>query len=139
MITLEQARTMIAEARRAGREKALKPLAIIVLDAGGHALAFEREDGSSPGKFEIAMGKAYGCVMLGMPGSALMARAETQAYFMTAANGAYGGKLLPVPGGVLVLRDGAVVGAVGVTGDTSENDAAVAVVGIEAAGYEASA
>jgi len=139
MITLEQARTMIAEARRAGREKALKPLAIIVLDAGGHALAFEREDGSSPGKIEIAMSKAYGCVMLGMPGSALMARAETQAYFMTAANGAYGGKLLPVPGGVLVLRDGAVVGAVGVTGDTSENDAAVAVVGIEAAGYEASA
>jgi hypothetical protein len=80
----------------------LKPLSVVVLDAGGHVLAFEREDGSSPGRFEIARGKAYGAVMLGMPGSAQMARAEQQAYFMAAVNGAYGGKVVPVPGGVLV-------------------------------------
>jgi uncharacterized protein GlcG (DUF336 family) len=139
MITLDQARTMISEARRKGAEMGLKPLSVIVLDAGGHTLAFEREDGAAPGRYEIAQGKAYGCVMLGMPGSAQMARAEAQAYFMAAANGAYGGKVIPVPGGVLVLQDGVVVGAVGVTGDTSENDAAVAVVGIEAAGFEAKA
>lgn len=137
MITLDEARVMIAQTRAAGREMGLKPLAVIVLDAGGHTLAFEREDGSSPGKYQIAHGKAYGCVMLGMSGSAMMARAEAQAYFMAAANGVYGGKLLPVPGGVLVVKGGAVVGAVGVTGDTSDNDAAVAVAGIEAAGYEA--
>jgi uncharacterized protein GlcG (DUF336 family) len=138
MITLDQARIMVAEARAKGRALGLKPLTVAVLDAGGHLLAFEREDGASPGRFEIARGKAYGAVMLGMGGKAQMARAEGQAYFMAALNGAFGGKVVPVPGGVLV-RDagGALIGAVGVTGDTSDNDAAAAVAGIEAAGYSA--
>ncbi len=139
MISLEQARTMIAVARQTGRDMGLKPLSVVVLDAGGHVLAFEREDGAAPGRFEIAQGKAYGAVMLGMPGSAQMARAEAQAYFMAAVNGVYGGKVIPVPGGVLVIEGGTVVGAVGVTGDTSDNDATAAVAGIEAAGLEASA
>ncbi len=139
MISLDQARVMIEVARRTGREKGLKPLSVCVLDAGGHLLAFEREDGSSPGRFEIARGKAYGAVMLGMPGSAQLARAEAQPFFMAAVNGAFGGQVVPVPGGVLVLSDGAVVGAVGITGDTSDNDAAAAVAGIEAAGFEAQA
>ena len=137
MITLEQAQTMIAVARDKGREMGLKPLSVAVLDAGGNLLAFVREDGASPGRFEIARGKAYGCVMLGMPGSAILARAEQQSYFVAALNGAYDGKFIPVPGGVLVMQGDAVVGAVGVTGDTSDNDAAVAVVGIEAAGFAA--
>lgn len=139
MITLDQAKVMIDVARKTGREMALKPLSVVVLDAGGHLLAFEREDGASPGRFEIARGKAYGAVMLGMPGSAQMARAEGQAYFMAAVNGAFGGKVVPVPGGVLVMQGDAVVGAVGVTGDTSDNDAAAAVAGIEAAGFAAKA
>ncbi|MGP1355561.1 GlcG/HbpS family heme-binding protein [Roseicyclus sp.] len=139
MISIEAARKMIEVARAKGRELGLKPLSVAVLDAGGHLLAFEREDGASPGRFEIARGKAYGAVMLGMPGSVQMARAEGQAYFMAAVNGAFGGKVVPVPGGVLVLKDGVVLGAVGVTGDTSDNDAAAAVAGIEAAGFEASA
>jgi len=135
MITLDAARIMVAGARAKGRDLGLKPLSIAVLDAGGHLLAFEREDGASPGRFEIARGKAYGAVMLGMPGSAQMARAEDQGYFMAAVNGAYGGKVIPVPGGVLVKDDtGAVIGAVGVTGDTSDNDAAAALAGIAAAG-----
>jgi uncharacterized protein GlcG (DUF336 family) len=137
MISLDQARVMIEVARRTGREMGLKPLSIVVLDAGGHPLAFEREDGASPGRFEIARGKAHGAVMLGMPGSVQKARAEDQPYFMAALNGAFGGRLVPVPGGVLVIADGVVVGAVGVTGDTSDNDAAVAVAGIEAAGFDA--
>lgn len=138
MITLDEARTMISEARAQGRAKELRPLAVVVLDAGGHVLAFEREDGASPGRFEIAYGKAYGAVMLGMPGSAQMARAEEQAYFMAAVNGAFGGKVIPVPGGVLVKDDaGRIIGAVGVTGDTSENDAEAAEAGIAAAGYTA--
>ena len=119
-----------------GRELELKPLSVVVLDAGGHLKAFEREDGASPGRFAIAQGKAYGAVMLGMAGTAQMARAESQAYFMAAVNGAYQGQVIPVPGGVLVRNGhGAIVGAVGVTGDTSDNDAAAAVAGIEAAGY----
>lgn len=135
MITLEQAKTMVSVARAKGRELGLKPLSVAVLDAGGHLLAFEREDGASPGRFEIARGKAYGAVMLGMPGSAQMARAEDQAYFMAAMNGAFDGKVVPVPGGVLVKdASGAVIGAVGVTGDTSDNDAKAAVAGIIAAG-----
>ncbi|PWK62101.1 GlcG/HbpS family heme-binding protein [Roseicyclus mahoneyensis] len=139
MITLDEARAMIAVARAKGREMGLNPLSVVVLDAGGHPLAFEREDGASPGRFEIARGKAYGAVMLGMPGSVQKARAEEQPFFMGAVNGAFGGRLVPVPGGVLVLQDGVVVGAVGVTGDTSDKDAAVAVAGIEAAGFEARA
>jgi len=134
-MTLDQARTIIGAARDKGREMGLKPLSVAVVDAGGNLLAFEREDGAPPGRFAIAHGKAHGAVMLGMPGSAQMARAEAQPYFMAALNGVYGGQLIPVPGGVLVRgADGAVIGAVGVTGDTSDNDAAAALAGIEAAG-----
>jgi len=134
-VTLEQARTMIAETFKKGHELGLKPLSAVVLDAGGHVQAFEREDGAAPGRFGIAHGKAYGAVMLGMAGRAQMARAEQQAYFMAAVNGVYGGKVIPVPGGVLVRdKKGAVIGAVGVTGDTSDNDAIAAMSGIDAAG-----
>lgn len=118
-----------------GQALGFKPLSVVVLDAGGHVIAFERADGASPGRFAIAHGKAYGAVMLGMAGSAQMKRAEDQAYFMAAVNGAFGGQVIPVPGGVL-LRDaaGAVIGAVGVTGDTSDNDVIAGMAGVEAAG-----
>lgn len=133
-VKLNKARVMIRKTLEKGREMGLKPLSVVVLDAGGHVQAFEREDGAAPGRFAIAHGKAYGAVMLGMAGTAQMARAEAQAYFMNAVNGVYGGQVIPVPGGVL-LRDakGAVIGAVGVTGDTSDNDAIAAMAGIEAA------
>jgi len=134
-IALRLARTIISKTRAKGREMGLKPLSVVVLDAGGHVVAFEREDRAAPGRFAIAHGKAYGAVMLGMPGSAQMARAEEQGYFMNAINGVYGGHVVPVPGGVIMRnKAGAVVGAVGVTGDTSENDAVAAVTGIEAVG-----
>jgi uncharacterized protein GlcG (DUF336 family) len=134
-ISLRKARTIIRKALEKGRELEFKPLSVVVLDAGGHVQAFEREDGASPGRFAIAHGKAYGAVMLGMAGTAQMARAEQQAYFMNAVNGLYGGQTVPVPGGIL-MRDkkGAVIGAVGVTGDTSDNDAAAGLAGIEAVG-----
>lgn len=134
-ITLNKARKILRKTIAKGRELELKPLAVVVLDAGGHVQAFEREDGSAPGRFDVARGKAHGAVMLGMAGTAQMARAEQQHYFMTAVNGLFGGAVVPVPGGVL-LRDkkGAVIGAVGVTGDTSDNDVIAAVAGIEAAG-----
>lgn len=137
-ISLRKARTIIRKTFEKARELELKPLSVVVLDAGGHVQAFEREDGAAPGRFEIAFGKAYGSVMLGIPGSAQMARAESQAYFMTCVNGAYGGKVIPVPGGIL-LRDkkGAVIGAVGVTGDTSDNDVIAGLAGIDVAGLSA--
>ena len=139
-ITLEQARTIIGTALEYGGTRALKPLSVIVLDAGGNCRAFARSDGASPGRFEIAHGKAYGAVMLGMPSSKLKQRAEAEAYFVAAANGAFRGKLIPVAGGVLVRdNNGAVLGAVGITGDTSEYDALAAAAGIEAVGLVAEA
>jgi uncharacterized protein GlcG (DUF336 family) len=134
-ISLRKARTIIRGAPAKGRELELKPLSIVVLDAGGHVKAFEREDDASPGRFAIAHGKAYGSVMLGMAGQAQMARADQQPYFMNAVNGVFGGQLVPVPGGVLVRdKKGAVIGSVGVTGDTSDNDVLAALAGLEAGG-----
>ena len=134
-IDLKTARAVIEGARAAGRDQGFKPLTVVVLDGGGHVVAAEREDGSSNKRFEIAFGKAHGALALGMGSRAIMARAEQQAYFITAATSAIGGALVPVPGGVLV-RDaaGALVGAVGVSGDTSDNDEVAAIAGIQAAG-----
>ena len=134
-LSLTRARTIIRKALTKGRAENFKPLSVVVLDTGGHVKAFEREDGAAPGRFAIAHGKAYGAIMLGMAGRAQMARAEQQAYFMAAVNGVYGGQVVPVPGGVLVRdKRGTIVGAVGVTGDTSDNDVIAAVAGIEAVG-----
>jgi uncharacterized protein GlcG (DUF336 family) len=85
-------------------------------------------------RFDIAFGKAHGALALGMGSRALMVRAEQQAYFIDAARAAIGGALVPVPGGVLVRASGLVVGAVGVTGETSDKDEAAAIAGIQAAG-----
>ena len=136
-ITLAQANTIIDATLAKGHDMGLKALAVVVLDAGGHVKAFAREDGASAGRFAIAQGKAYGCVMLGMGGTAQMARADQQAYFMTAMNGAFGGQVVPVPGGIIVRGDdGGLIGAVGVTGDSSENDLEAGMAGIAAAGLK---
>ena len=133
-ISLETAKIITAGVRAAGNERGLKPLTVVVLDAGGHVLSVEREDGASNNRFEIAFGKAYGALALGMGSRSLMARAEQQAYFITAAAAAIGGRLVPVPGGVLVKdAAGTVVGCVGVSGDTSDNDELAAISGIESA------
>ncbi len=137
-MNLALARTIIAAARTAAAAKGMKPLSIVVLDRGACVTAFEREDGSSNKRFEIAFGKANGALALGVGSRALMKRAESQAYFVSAASSAIGGALIPVPGGVLILdASGATIGAVGVTGDTSDNDEIAAIAGIEAAGLVA--
>ncbi|SHJ37372.1 Uncharacterized conserved protein GlcG, DUF336 family [Palleronia salina] len=139
-ITSEQALKAVTETLTEGVSRGLKPLSAIVLDAGGHPLAFQRADGASPGRYAIAHGKAYGAVMLGMTGSAQMKRAEDQHYFMTAANGVFGGAVVPVPGGILIRDDaGAVIGALGVTGDTSDNDAEAGLAALKAAGLSGEA
>jgi uncharacterized protein GlcG (DUF336 family) len=135
---LDTARQLILGARAAGTSLELKPLTVVVLDAGGQIRAAEREDGASNARFEIAFGKANGALALGMGSRALMARAEQQPYFIAAATAAIGGSLVPVPGGVIVEdADGEVLGAVGVSGDSSDNDEAAAVAAIEAAGLVA--
>jgi uncharacterized protein GlcG (DUF336 family) len=139
-ISLDTARTVIEAGRAHARDTDCKPMTVVVLDAGGHVTAVEREDGSANKRFEIAFGKAHGALALGLGSRALMARAEQQPYFIAAVTSAVGGALVPVPGGVLVRdADGTLLGAVGVTGDTSDNDEAVAVAGIEAAGLTAQA
>ena len=107
-----------------------------MVDAGGHAKAFERQDGASTARYQIAYGKAHGSIAMGLGSRALYERSERQPYFLDAVNSAVGGALIPVPGGVLI-RDaqGAIIGAVGVTGDNSDNDEIAAVAGIEAAGF----
>lgn len=133
-IGLETAKSITAGVRAAAKEHGLKPLTVVVLDTGGHVVSVEREDGSSNNRFEVAFGKAYGALALGMGSRALMARAEQQAYFITSVTAAIGGRLVPVPGGVLIKDGtGAVIGCVGVSGDTSDNDELAAISGIESA------
>ena len=137
-LPLETARTIVAAARAHAREAGLKPLTIVVIDAGGHVVAAEREDGASNRRFEIAFGKAHGAISMGLGSRALMARAEQQPYFIAAVTSAVGGSLIPVPGGVLVRdAEGDLVGAVGITGDSSDHDEAAAVAAIEKAGLTA--
>ncbi|MGE3621612.1 MAG: heme-binding protein [Acidimicrobiia bacterium] len=136
-LPLAAARTIIATALAEGEAAGMKPLSVVVLDAGGNVTAFERSDGASNQRFAVAHGKAFGALGMGMGSRALMARAEAQPTFVNAVTAAFGGALIPVPGGVLVTtgEGGEVVGAVGVTGDTSDNDERAAVAGIEAAGF----
>ena len=137
-ITLRKARTIISKALAKGREAGMKPLTVVVLDAGGHVKAVEREDGASNGRFDVARGKASGALEMGLGSRALFNRAETQAYFLLATGNIFPNGLVPVPGGVLVRdRKGQIAGAVGISGDTSDNDEAAAIAGIEAAGFAA--
>lgn len=137
-VTLAVARSIIAAALAHGEGAGLKPLCVVVLDGGGHVRACERTDGASNLRFEVAHAKAYGALGLGMGSRGLMARAEQQPTFIAAVNGVLGGRLVPVPGGVLVREGGgALIGAVGVSGDTSDNDEHAAVAGIEAVGLTA--
>jgi uncharacterized protein GlcG (DUF336 family) len=135
---LDVANLVVSTALARADELGLQPLAVVVLDAGGHVVALQRQDKASNKRAEIAYGKAHGALSLGVGSRALMARAEQQPYFIAAATAAVGGALIPLPGGVLV-RDagGDLVGAVGVSGDASDNDELVAVAGIEAVGLTA--
>lgn len=139
-ISLAKANRIIAMSFTKGRELGLKPLAVSVLDAGGHPIAFQKQDGASMMRFEIATGKAYGVLALGVGGRAVNKIASDRPHFFTGLSGVSGGRIVPVPGGVLVkTKSGEIVGAVGITGDTSDNDEAAAIAGVEAAGFIADA
>ncbi|KQU51924.1 hypothetical protein ASG72_10575 [Bosea sp. Leaf344] len=138
MLTLAQAQTILSTALAYAGEHGLKPLAIAVLDARGAQKAFIAQDRTSLKRGEIAIGKAHGAVAMGIGSRALHKMALDRPYFVEAATHAVGGLLVPVPGGVLIKDEaGLVLGAVGISGDTSENDEAAAVAGIAAAGLQA--
>lgn len=136
-LSLEIAQKIVSGALAYAKEQELKPLAVAVLDARGALKAFAAQDGTSLKRGEVALGKANGALALGMGTRALMKRAEQQPYFINSVTSAIGGSLVPVPGGVLIKQAGSVIGVLGISGDTSDNDEAAAVAGITGAGLDA--
>lgn len=138
MLTLNQASIIVDRALEEGRSRGFNPLCVVVLDAGGHMMALKRDERASIYRPEIATGKAAGCLGMGFGGRELAKRAQAMPAFFTAIASAFPKGIVPVPGGVLIRDgEGRIVGAVGVTGDLSENDELAAVAGIEAAGLSA--
>jgi len=137
-LTLTQASAVVDAALKKGREANLEPLTVAVLDAGGHLVAFKREDKSGILRFDIAFGKAWGALGMGLGSRTLFARAAKTPQFFTMLAAASGGRMVSNPGGVLI-RDGSgsIVGACGVSGDVSDKDEMCAIAGIEAAGLKA--
>jgi uncharacterized protein GlcG (DUF336 family) len=137
-LTLENANAIIAAAFAEGAQRGLKPLSVVVLDAGGHPLAFQRQDGSSTLRFQIAAGKAGGALALGFSSRKVEEAAATRPSFIGSLGAISPHGVVPAAGGVIVVgADGQPLGAVGVTGDTSDNDEACALAGIAAAGLTA--
>lgn len=138
-LSLDIARKILDAALAKVIEMKLKPMAITVLDARGCVKASLAQDGTSLMRGEIAHGKAYGALALGLGSRALFKRAEEQPFFIDAVNTMARGALIPVPGGVLIQdQSGALLGAIGISGDTSDNDEIACVAGVEAAGLKAS-
>jgi uncharacterized protein GlcG (DUF336 family) len=137
-ITLEQAQAIVSAALEHGTAQGFNPLTVAVLDPGGVLVALGRQDGSGNLRPDIAVAKAWGVLGMGMPNRAIAARAADSPEFFTSVAALAGGRILSVPGGVFVrTADGALLGAVGVTGDASLNDEAAALAGIAAVGLVA--
>lgn len=137
-LKLAQANTIIDTAIAEARKKNFAPLAIAVLDAGGHLIAFKREDGAGIVRFDIAYGKAWGALGMGFGTRELAERAAKFPTFVTTLAAISQGRMVPSPGGVLIVSpDQEVVGAVGISGDIGDNDEICAIAGIEAIGLSA--
>lgn len=137
-LTLAHAQTIIDGALAEAGKLKLKPLCVVVLDARGAVKAVATQDGTSVMRFEVAYGKAYGGIAMGLGGRQLHKMATDRPFFVAALGQMSHGRVVPVPGGVLI-RDGAgeLLGSVGISGDTSDNDELAAVAGIAAAGLKA--
>ena len=134
-ITLEQAETIVDEAFKKGAEIGCNPLSVAILDDGGNLVCFKKQDRSSVMRFEIALGKAWASIGMGLSSRLLEQRVIDRPHFGNALMAASGGRVIPVAGGLVVKSaDGEAMGSVGVTGDTSDNDETCAIAGIEAAG-----
>ena len=137
LLTLVQASLIIDKALEKGREKGFAPLTVAVLDAGGHLVAFKRKDRSGILRFDIAFGKAWGALGMGFGSRTLFERSNNTPIFFTALAAASSGRLVPNPGGVLIKDAGGdILGAVGISGDTSDKDEVCAIAGVEAAGLK---
>jgi uncharacterized protein GlcG (DUF336 family) len=138
VITLEQAELIIDGALAEGRRLGLGPLTVAVLDLGGHLVALKRSDGSEYLRPPIAIGKAWGSLGMGHAGRVLAERAAKMPVFFGALSDMSGGRMVPLPGGVLARNaEGTIIGAVGVSGDTADNDELAAIAGITGAGLQA--
>jgi uncharacterized protein GlcG (DUF336 family) len=136
-LTLAAAQTIVSAALAHARDKGMKPLAVIVFDARGALKAAGVEDNNALKRAEIATGKALGALGMGVNSRALSQIATDRPHFVAALSHVFGGNMVPVAGGVLVKEGDEVIGTVGVSGDTSENDEAAALAGIAAAGLTA--
>lgn len=135
MLTLEQADTLADATLAEGRRLSLAPLAVVVLDAGGHVVVSKREDGAGILRMDIAHGKAWGSLGMGFDSRELAVRAQQVPTFLGMIATTSGGRLVPSPGGLLI-HDAAerILGAVGVSGDLGDHDERAALAGIAAAG-----
>ena len=137
-LTLAQASTVVDVALKTGRDKKFQPLSVAVLDAGGHLVAFKREDKSGILRFDIAFGKAWGALGMGLGSRTLAERAANTPQFFTMLAAVSQGRMVCNPAGVLIRdADGDIIGAVGISGDSADNDEICAIAGIEAAGLKA--
>jgi uncharacterized protein GlcG (DUF336 family) len=137
-MNLDTAQTIVTAALKAGREHKFQPLAVCVYDARGSLKALLADDGASLRRSEIAMGKAYGAIALGVSSRTLGKMAVDRPHFIASVSHVIGGPLTPTAGGVLIRNErGELLGAIGVSGDVSDNDEIAAVAGVEAAGLVA--
>lgn len=135
-LPLDRANAIVIESLTLGRKASLLPLTVVVLDAGGKLVAMQSEDGSGLIRFEIALGKAYGALGMGFSSRLIRDRLSERPTFQNALAAASDGRLIPVPGGVLVEdAEGVTLGAVGISGDTSDKDEYCAIEAIKSAGY----
>ena len=134
-LTLAQANTILTVAVAKAREAGYKPMGIAVLDAAGNLKAFASEDGASMFRFDIARAKAWGAVGMGASSRVLMQRAKDNPNFFVSLSATSAGKFLPQTGAV-VIKDasGQIIGAVGASGGTGDEDEAICIAGVEAAG-----
>ena len=136
-LTLAQANALIEAAFAKGAELGLKPLTVAVLDPGGYLISAQRQDGTSNVRIKLAQGKAAGALALGMPSRAIAKMAEERPHFIASVRELGEGGMVAAGGGVIVCEaDGTIVGAIGVTGDTSDNDEACALAAIETLGLK---
>ncbi|ALM53595.1 GlcG/HbpS family heme-binding protein [Halomonas huangheensis] len=138
MLPRKQVRGLIDAGLALARELSLPPLSVVVLDAGGHAVVAEREDGCSPLRFPVAWGKANAALGMGISSGTIGERNAERPAFLASVAAAADGRFIPVAGGVLILDDDdCVMGAVGVSGASSEQDQQVAMHGIASQQWKA--
>ena len=134
-VSLAHASTVVDAAIAAARNAGLNPLTVVVLDAGGHMVAVKREDRSGLLRVEVATGKAYAALGMGVPTRLLRDRLGDRPNFVSGLSAASDGRFIAVPGGVLIRdKDGGILGAVGISGDASDKDEYCAIEGVKAAG-----